>query len=102
MDEKMKAACTVNQWADSVFKELNVFQILADSLPREPESNTYRVDFWYDGGDDILCRTEALADALADWLDEHGYCATTGYYDPANDEEENCVDELTGWYYVTV
>lgn len=86
-------------WADDVLAEHNLFQMLADSLPDHP---VYGDDFWYDGGDDILCRTEEHANALADWLDEHGYDAVTGYFDPADDEKENCVDHLTGWWYVTI
>ena len=56
-----EAQRTVTEWADRVMEELNVFQMLANSLPKEPGSDVYRVDFWYDGGDDILCRTEDLA-----------------------------------------
>lgn len=90
----------VTQMADDVLCNLNLFQAVADTLPKEPGDD---VDLWYDGGDDILCRTEEQADALADWFDRvGGYCSSTGYYDPAEDEREHCVDKLTGWYYVTV
>lgn len=86
-------------WADDILAEHNLFQMLADALPAVPGDDD---DMWYDCGDDILCRTADIADALADWLDEHGYDSVTGYFDPADDEREDCVDQLTGWYYVTV
>jgi len=86
--------------AEDVLCSLNLFKALADTLPKEPGDG---VDLWYDGGDDILCRTEEQANALADWLDQRGgYDSTTGYFDPAEDEREHCVDKLTGWYYVSV
>lgn len=61
------------------------------------------VDIWYYAiADEILCRTEKLADAIADILDaisgEHE--SLTGYYDPEQDERDNCVDDRTGWWYV--
>lgn len=99
MTSRYEAGLIVTEWTNRVMYELNVFQILANSLPREPESDSA---FWYDGGDDILCRTAELADTLADWLDDHGYCSVTGYFDPVDDEREKCVDQLTGWYYVTI
>lgn len=89
-------------WADDILAEQNLFQLLADECPSAPRSNGEPVDMWYEGADEILCRTEDIADALADWLDEHGYCSTTGYYDPEEDEREGCVGQQTGWYYVTV
>lgn len=100
MADMEMAQSTVNQWADRVLEELDVFQMLANSLPRTPESCVYRVFFWYDSGEDILCQTKELADALADWLDRHGYCAVTGYYDPKDWGTEFLTYEYGGWYYV--
>lgn len=54
-------------------------------------------------GDTIMCKTEDVADAIADIVealsDEEEQCCT-GYYDPAEDARSGEVDELTGWYYV--
>lgn len=85
--------------ADDVLCSMDIFEAVASSLSSKPGDG---IDFWYDGGDDILCRTEAQASAMADWLDRYGYDAVTGYFDPAEDKQQNCVDEFTGWYYVTV
>ena len=53
-------------------------------------------------GGDIICKTEAQANAIADLLDVAGYEAVTGYYDPQEDQKNGCVDELTGHWYVSV
>ena len=59
-------------------------------------------------GDEILCKTESAADAIADMLtilykvqgDE--ILVNTGYYDPQEDEKNNEVDRYTGWWYVNI
>ena len=59
-------------------------------------------------GDEILCRTESAADAIADLI-ESLYCADdedilvhTGYYDPNEDARNGETDRFTGWWYVNV
>lgn len=54
---------------------------------------------WTDG-DEILCKTEDKADAIADLLDALGVDAHTGYYDPKEDAKEGRTFETTGFYYV--
>lgn len=62
---------------------------------------------WSDG-EEILCRTEAAAETVADlfeylYRNDNGDQADrihTGYYDPEEDRENS--DEYTGWYYVTM
>ena len=73
---------------------------LADMLPSSPEEG-YRM--WYDG-EEILCETEQMAEHLADFIDTiyRGQTATTGYYDPEEDERNGETNDHTGWYYVTV
>lgn len=61
------------------------------------------IDVWYsEVSDEIMCRTEELAEMIANILDgisgEHE--AHTGYYDPAEDERDDCVDDRTGWFAV--
>lgn len=57
---------------------------------------------WSDG-EQLLTKTAAQADALADLIDLVDDCqTTTGYYDPEEDEKAGEVDELTGYYYVSM
>lgn len=59
-------------------------------------------------GDELLCRTESAANALADLL-EQLYKADgkeviiwTGYYDPKEDKRNGEEDRFTGWWYVNM
>lgn len=59
-------------------------------------------------GDTILCRTEDVANAVAEII-ERLYAAQdedvqicTGYYDPEEDARSGETDELTGWHYVDI
>ena len=100
MTEAQKIRCEVYGVCDDALCSISLFVTIAGTLPRHPSD---KVDLWYDGGDYILCRTEEHANALADWLDVHGgYCSATGYFDPAEDEKDGCVDDHTGWWYVAV
>lgn len=54
-------------------------------------------------GDEFLTETEEKADRIADFLEALGFdYAVTGYYDPEQDERDNCVDNCTGKWYVSV
>lgn len=59
-------------------------------------------------GDEILCRTESAADAIADLIeslyraDGEEALVRTGYYDPVEDERNGETDRFTGWWYVNV
>lgn len=68
-------------------------------LPHAPND----FEIWSDG-EEILCREEIVADAIADLFDALYAAQTvnTGYYDPAEDERNNEVTPSTGFYYVTV
>ena len=83
-----------------------MFNIILQNLPQEPydQSNgLIRYHRVWSCGDEILCRTDAMADAIADLLEAMGYDGVnTGYYDPDEDEAAGEVDRLTGWYYVSV
>ena len=57
-------------------------------------------------GDELMCKTEAIADAMCDLLFQL-YAAQgeevvfhTGYYDPAEDARSGEEDRCTGWWYV--
>lgn len=81
----------------------NVWYKFVKHLPQEEDWATNSVDVWYyAAADEILCRTEELADMIADMLDDitGEHMAHSGYYDPVEDEKSNCVDGRTGWYYV--
>lgn len=57
-------------------------------------------------GDELMCKAEAIADAMCDLLFQL-YAAQgeevvfhTGYYDPAEDARSGEEDRCTGWWYV--
>lgn len=54
-------------------------------------------------GDELLFKYESDCEYVADLLDwclfDSDECHT-GYYDPEEDERDNCVDANTGWYYI--
>lgn len=64
-------------------------------------------DIW-SAGDEILCKTESAADAIADLIeslyrsDDEEVMVNTGYYDPEEDERNGEVDRFTGWWYVNI
>ena len=59
-------------------------------------------------GDEILCKTESAADALADMLEclyisqGEEILVNTGYYDPEEDARNGELDRYTGWWYVNI
>lgn len=76
----------------------NVFNCFLCTLPKRPEDG---YDVWTDGTE-ILCKTEEIAERIADGLD-----AIVGdrfthyhYYDPEEDERNNEFDDHSGWWYV--
>lgn len=74
---------------------------ILDSLPNEPRSCDDNPGIWSNGCD-IMCETEAIAGAIAEFIECMGITdvATTGYFDPGEDERGNEVNECTGFYYV--
>lgn len=64
-------------------------------------------DIWSDG-DEILCRTEDAASALADMLEQmyqssgDEVVVNTGYYNPDEDKRNGEEDRYTGWWYVNI
>lgn len=64
-------------------------------------------DIWTTG-DEILCKTEKVADALADMFEclykaqGEDVLTNTGYYDPEEDKRNNEEDRFTGWWYVNI
>lgn len=80
----------------------SLFDAIINTAPREPTDGE---PIW-SNGDMILCRTEWIADEIAAAVENVGtavghYTLThTGYYDPAEDERDKCVDKYTGWWYV--
>ena len=74
-------------------------------LPTNPPDKGLEEDcpIWVKG-DTIMCRSEWLAETICNIIERLCGDATpighTGYYDPEEDERNNEVDEMTGWYYV--
>lgn len=80
--------------------EPKTWSFLLTSLKKhEPEN---RHGFWTDG-EQILCRTEGEAKAVADFLEDLGFdCVMTGYYDPEEDAESDQTDDHTGYWYASI
>lgn len=83
-------------------ENINWFQEIVDRL------RDYSEGYVWSSGYEILCKTEAAADALADMF-ETLYAAqgedvliNTGYYDPEEDARNNELDSFTGWWYVNI
>ena len=69
-------------------------------LPNEPGSKV-----WYpQDGEEILCKTEQIAEGIADLFDAlYGEpTVNTGFYDPEEDKRNGEVNDRTGYYYVTI
>lgn len=69
-------------------------------LPNEPGSKV-----WYpQDGEEILCKTEQIAEGIADLFDTlYGEpTVNTGFYDPEEDKRNGEVNDRTGYYYVTL
>jgi len=60
-------------------------------------------DIWCDG-EEILSPSENVITVVADLIDRiaNNAVSCTGFYDPKEDERDNCVDDHTGMYYVTL
>ena len=81
----------------------NVWDRFVTHLPQEEDWAHNSVDIWYYGvADEILCRTEELANMIAGMLNDISgeHEADVGYYDPKMDEESDCVDDRTGWFVI--
>jgi hypothetical protein len=85
-----------------LMKEVNCFERIVERLREEPDG------YIWSNGDEIFCKTEDVANALADMLEcmykAHGeeILVNTGYFDPVEDERNGEVDRYTGWWYVTI
>lgn len=78
------------------------FYIISDRL------RDYSDEYIWSAGDEILCRTESAANALADMLEQlyksqdENVLINTGYYDPEEDKRNGEEDRYTGWWYVNI
>lgn len=79
----------------------SVWDFITSRLPTSPEDAANGI--WYEG-DDIMCKTEAQADTVADLLEalDDEVLVTTGFFDPEEDARNGETDRLTGWHYVTI
>lgn len=83
-------------------EKVNWFEKITERLRDYSEG-----EIWTNG-DEILCKTESAANAIADMLvmlyktqaDE--ILVNTGYYDPVEDERNGETDRHTGWWYVNI
>ena len=82
--------------------ELKYFDLIADNLRDYPDGEVWSA------GDELLCRTEEAANAMADMFEQlyaaqgEDVKAHTGYYDPEEDKRNGEEDRYTGWWYVNI
>ena len=96
-DDKQKR----KDYEDHVFQ--NVWWAFTAQLPKEEDWAWNSVDVWYYAdADEILCRSEDMAEMIANILEAISgeRVAETGYYDPEIDEQDGSTDGRTGWYFV--
>lgn len=79
--------------------EVENYSDLISRLPWTDSMENYNI---WTNGESILCPDNDIANWIANFLDNMGYTAMTGYYDPDADRKSHSVDYLTGWYYVEV
>lgn len=81
---------------------VNWFWVIAERL------RDYSGGAVWSAGDEILCRTESAADAIADLIEQlyrsqgEDIFVNTGSYDPEEDKRSGEEDRFTGWWYVNV
>lgn len=86
-----------------LMKKMNWLELITERLRDYSEG-----DIWSPCGDEILCKTESAANALADMFEclykaqGEEILVNTGYYDPEEDERNGEVDRYTGWWYVNI
>lgn len=79
------------------------FYVIAEQLRNCSDGSV-----WSDGYEEILCKTESAADAIADLIQQlyasqgEDVTTVTGYYDPEEDRRNGDEDEYTGWWYITI
>ena len=79
----------------------DIWTAILESLRGYEDENRHSI--WTDG-EEILCPTEAQAEAIADLLEDCDpeIVARTGYYDPEEDKRNNEVNDHTGYWYVDI
>lgn len=99
-------------------------EVYTDDTGMEPDEENPNTEDWYKEilrlfadrptrnikivGDTILCRTEDVANAVADIIErlydsqDNHVDTCTGYYDPEEDAMSGETDELTGWWYIDI
>lgn len=85
-----------------LMEKVDWFEMITERLRDYSEGEVWT------SGDEILCKSESAADAIADIFttlyktqgDE--FLVNIGFYDPEEDERNNEVDRYTGWWYVNI
>lgn len=78
------------------------FELVANRLRDYSEGEIWST------GDEILCKTESAANAIADMFETlyrsqgQTVVVNTGYYDPKEDMMNGEIDRFTGWWYVNI
>ncbi len=83
-------------------KKIDWFQEIAERLRDYSDGDVWSL------GDELLCKTESSANALADLLEQlynsqgEEIIINTGFYDPEEDKRNGEEDRCTGWWYVDI
>ena len=92
--------------------ESHVFDSVFDKFcknlptPEEHEKDIHNaIDVWFsEVSGEIMCRTEELANMILkimrDISGEH-FEGDVGYYDPEEDERDDCIDDRTCWWAIS-
>lgn len=81
-------------------EKIDWFSEIADRLRDYSDGSVWSA------GDEILCKSESVADALADLLWQlyrsqgEDVVIATGFYDPEEDKRNGEQDRFTGWWYI--
>lgn len=82
---------------------MNWFSLIAERLRDYSEG-----EIWSNGGDEIMCRNEAVVEVVEDLLkqlyasQDESVSICSGYYDPDMDKRNGEEDRCTGWWYVNI
>lgn len=83
-------------------QKIDWFQEIAERLRNYSDGDIWSL------GDELLCKTESSANALADLLEQlynsqgEEIIINTGFYDPEEDKRNGEEDRCTGWWYVDI
>lgn len=73
-----------------------------NELIKDMPKNPFDGKLYWTNGEEILTEDKVAADCIADFLEDANFDVVTGFYDPKEDKKDNCIDDCTGMFYVTI